>query len=211
LGSHRSIVPGAINWMTAGRGIVHSERTGAEQRTRGGRLHGIQLWVALPRAHEEVPPEFFHHPAESIPWLEVADVTLRVLAGTAYGVTSPVRTYSPLFYVDATLPAGSSLELPDEHAERAAYVVSGKVRAGAERAETPRLFVFSQGSKAELCADSDARVVLLGGAPLDGERHIFWNFVSSSSERIERAKQDWREGRFPKVPGDEDEFIPLPD
>ncbi len=211
LGSHLSILPGAINWMTAGRGIVHSERTGPEQRESGGRLHGIQLWVALPRAHEEVEPEFFHHPAETLPHIEDGGVTLRVLAGSAYGKTSPVRTYSPLFYVDAKLPAGGRLVLPDEYAERAVYVVSGKVRAGTEIADSPRLLVFSPGKKAVLCADTSSRVLLLGGAPLDGERHIFWNFVSSSEERIERAKQDWREGRFPKVPGDEEEFIPLPE
>ncbi len=211
LGSHISILPGAINWMTAGSGIVHSERTGPEQRSRGGRLHGIQLWVALPREHEEVPPEFFHHPAETIPRVELSGVVVRVLAGSAYGVTSPVRTYSPLFYVDAKLPKGSQLALPEEYDERAAYLVEGDVRAGSEHAQDPRLLVFAKGKKAVIVADSDSRVLLLGGASLDGERHIFWNFVSSSKERIERAKHDWREGLFPKVPGDEAEFIPLPD
>jgi redox-sensitive bicupin YhaK (pirin superfamily) len=212
LGSHRSILPGAINWMTAGRGIVHSERTGPEQRARGGRMHGIQLWVALPQAYEEVEPEFFHHPEDTLPERVLATgVSLKILAGSAYGATSPVKTYSPLFYVVAHMPVGSVLTLPEEHEERAAYIVNGTVCAGTERAETPRMFVFSPGGKADLRAETPALVLLLGGAPLDGVRHMFWNFVSSSQERIERAKADWRSGRFPRVPGDEEEFIPLPE
>ncbi len=211
LGSLRSILPGAINWMTAGKGITHSERSGDEQRSRGGRMHGIQLWVALPKAHEECEPEFFHHPESTLPKLELGGARVRVLAGSAYGVTSPVHTHSPLFYVDVRMPKGSTLPLPDGYEERGAYVVNGTVCAGSERADTPCLLVFSAEGKPELFAETDARVMLLGGAPLDGERFIFWNFVSSSKERIERAKADWREGRFPKVVGDESEFIPLPE
>ncbi len=211
LGSHRTILPGAINWMTAGHGIVHSERTGPERRASGGRLHGIQLWVALPKEHEEVAPAFHHHPADTLPRVSEDGVSLRVLAGSAYGVTSPVHTYSPLFYVDAELRAGKQLRLPDEYAERAVYLVSGRVRAGSELADSPRLLVFAAGQPAVVRAESDARMVLLGGASLEGERHIFWNFVSSSKERLERAKSDWKEGRFPVVPGDEEEFIPLPE
>lgn len=211
LGSHQPIRPGAINWMTAGRGIVHSERTSEERRKTGSSMHGIQLWVALPQAYEEVEPEFHHHPAEELPALEPEGMHLCVLAGTAYGAEAPVRTFSPLFYVDALLPAGSELPLPLEHEERAAYVVEGVVSCDDERAAAGRMLVFSRGGMPVLRAETAARVMLLGGAPLDGPRHIWWNFVSSSKERIEQAKRDWKEGRFPKVPGDEIEFIPLPD
>lgn len=211
LGSDQPIRPGDVNWMTAGRGIVHSERTGAEPRQAGSRLDGLQLWVALPLRHEETEPEFHHHPARDLPAVAVGDARIRVLAGSAYGVTSPVRTFSPLFYIDAAIAAGSELPLPDEHQERAAYVVSGTVECGGQRAERGRMLVFTPDAPATLRAVSDARVALIGGAPIDGERHIFWNFVSSSQARIEQAKRDWREGRFPKVPGDEREFIPLPE
>jgi len=210
LGSHQIIRPGEVNWMTAGRGIVHSERTGPDLRAAGSNLNGIQLWVALPKAFEEAEPEFHHHPISSIPELKMDGVTLRVLAGFAYGIHSPVRTYSPLFYVDATIPEGGELELPEEHEERAAYVAEGMVLSGAEAIAPPRMLVFTRGSQAILRAKTPARVLLLGGAPLDGVRHIWWNFVSSSLERMEQAKSDWKEGRFPKVPGDELEFIPLP-
>jgi hypothetical protein len=213
LGSHQAIRPGAINWMTAGRGIVHSERTGEEERARGPRVHGIQLWVALPVESEEVEPEFHHHPADTLPALERDGVCLRVLAGQAYGVTSPVRTFSPLFYVEAIMPAGSGLEVPSEHPERAVYVAEGSVQCGPEQAEEGRMLVLSSDVSVKLDARADARVMLIGGAPFDGERerHIWWNFVSSRKERIEQAKRDWKEGRFPKVPGDEEEFIALPD
>src|SRR5215469_7347798 len=210
LGSHQPIRPGDVNWMTAGRGITHSERTGAELRQTGSRLDGLQLWVALPRSHEETDPEFHHHPARTLPAFGVAGARVRLLAGSAYGRTSPVRTFSPLFYLDAALPADGELPLPEEHEERAAYVVSGTVSCGNERAERGRMLVFTPGAQATLRAVSDARIALIGGAPMDGDRHIFWNFVSSSQARIEQAKRDWREGRFAKVPGDEQEFIPLP-
>lgn len=210
LGSDQPIRPGDVNWMTAGRGITHSERTGAQPRQAGSRLNGLQLWVALPRSHEETDPDFHHHPARDLPSGDIGDAHIRVLAGNAFGRTSPVRTFSPLFYVDAAVPAGGELPLPDEHEERAAYVVSGTIECGQERAERGRMLVFTPGMPATLRAVSDARVALIGGAPIDGERHIFWNFVSSSQARIEQAKRDWREGRFSKVPGDEQEFIPLP-
>ena len=211
LGSHQPIRPGDVNWMTAGRGIAHSERTGPELRQSGSRLDGLQLWVALPLRHEETDPEFHHHPAQDLPAIDVAGSHIRLLAGSAFGETSPVRTFSPLFYVDAAMPAGSELPVPNEYEERAAYVVSGTIECGNERAERGRMLVFAPDYPATLRAVSDARVALVGGAPIDGERHIFWNFVSSSQARIERAKRDWREGRFPKVPGDEREFIPVPD
>ena len=211
LGSNEPIRPGDVNWMTAGRGITHSERTGTGPRQSGSRLDGLQLWVALPRSHEETEPEFHHHPAGSLPAVSIGGVRIRLLAGHAFGETSPVRTFSPLFYADAALPAGGELAVPAEHEERAAYVASGMVECGNERAERGRMLVFSPGTQSTLRAVSDARVALIGGAPLDGERYLFWNFVSSSQQRIERAKRDWREGRFAKVPGDEREFIPLPD
>lgn len=211
LGVTQPIRPGAVNWMTAGRGIVHSERSSNEERARGPRLHGIQLWVALPQQDEEVAPEFHHHPAETLPSIERDGVRLRVLAGSAYGVESPVRTFSALFYVDASLEPGFELELPTEHQERAVYVVDGAIRCGAERANRGRMLVFSPGVPVALEAETPARLMLLGGAPIDGERHIYWNFVSSKRERIEQAKRDWSEGRFPKVPGDELESVPLPE
>ena len=211
LGSLQVIRPGEINWMSAGRGIAHSERTPPELRRTGSRMNGLQLWVALPRAHEECEQEFQHHPQETLPAFEQQGTWLRVLAGSAFGRTSPVRTPSALFYVEAELLAGRELELPPEHEERAAYVVEGAIACGAERAEPGRMLVFTAGAQVRFRAESDARLVLLGGAPLDGPRHIWWNFVSSSKERIERAKADWRAGRFPKVAGDEQEFVPLPE
>jgi redox-sensitive bicupin YhaK (pirin superfamily) len=209
LGSQQPIRPGDINWMTAGRGIVHSERTPQEHRS-GSRLHGLQLWAALPLAHEETAPSFHHHPSTTLPERDHAGVRLRVLAGTAYEMTSPVEILSPLFYVDAQMSAGSELALPTGHEERALYVVEGAVRCGAEHAEVGRMLVFAKDAKVILRAEREARLVLLGGAPLGGERYINWNFVSSSRERIEQARRDWQQGRFPKVPGDELEFIPLP-
>lgn len=211
LGSLQTIRPGDINWMTAGRGIVHSERTPKEHRRKGVRLHGLQLWVALPRAHEETGPSFRHHPRSTLPELERHGVRLRVLAGTAFGLTSPVEALSPTFCVDATMPSGSDLPLPGEHEERAVYVVEGVLRCGAEQAAEGRMLVFARKASAVLEAEQPARVVLLGGAPLESRRYIDWNFVSSSKERLERAKSDWKEGRFPKVLGDEVEFIPLPE
>jgi redox-sensitive bicupin YhaK (pirin superfamily) len=210
LGSRQSIRPGDINWMTSGRGIVHSERSDAEGRSAASSLHGLQLWVALPRSQEECDPVFYHHPATTLPVLESTGARVRVLAGSAYGVTSPVETVSPLFYVDALLPPGAELELPRDHDQRAAYVIEGSIGCGNERAEAGRMLVFAPRQTGTLRSEAGARLVLLGGSPLDGPRHIFWNFVSSSPERIEKAKRDWAEGAFPKVPGDEAEFIPLP-
>jgi len=211
LGTVQAIQPGALNWMTAGRGIVHSERSPAAARKAGVKLHGLQLWVALPRAQEEAPPSFQHHAAGDLPALERDGARLRVIAGSAYGAASPVQVLSPLFYVEARLEADAALPLPDEHVERAAYVVEGSLSCDGEAQGPGRMLVFHEGAPAQIRAQEPARVMLLGGAPLDGERQVWWNFVSSSRERIERAKIDWREGRFPKVPGDEIEFIPLPD
>lgn len=210
LGYIQAIRPGAVNWMTAGRGIVHSERTGPDERKQPTRLHGIQSWVALPQAHEETEPAFHHHDADSLPVIEQGGARLRLIAGEALGARSPVETVSPLFYLDAELPKDAAVSLPDEHAERAAYVVEGAVSLGGESVEAGSMMVFAPSAQVTLRANQDSRVMLLGGAPIDGERHIWWNFVSSSQERIEKAKADWKEGRFPKVPGD-DESIPLPD
>lgn len=211
LGSHQPIRPGAINWMTAGRGIVHSERTGDDERARGPELHGIQLWIALPKQHEETEPAFHHHPADALPQLDVGGVPVKLLAGSAYGATAPVSTFSPMFYAEAKLRAGTQLPLPTEHAERAAYLVSGSIGCGDDRFEAPRMLVFHGGGAPVLRAETDAHLMLVGGAPLDGPRHLWWNFVSSRPERLEQAKADWKAQRFPKVPGDEDEFIPLPE
>ena len=211
LGSHQVIRPGDVNWMTAGSGIVHSERSTAPERTLGARGHGLQLWVALPRAHEEVAPSFAHHEGSSLPRLPAPGLERRLIAGTAWGVTSPVKTLSPLFYVDVTMEPGASVVLPEEHEERAAYVTQGRVRCEEQRFAAGQMAVFEPRTRVVLHADEPAQVMLLGGAPLDGERHVWWNFVSSSRERIEQAKRDWKEGRFAKVPGDENEFIPLPD
>jgi redox-sensitive bicupin YhaK (pirin superfamily) len=211
LGSEQLIRPADVNWMTAGRGIVHSERSDPLARATGGRMHGIQLWVALPTADEETEPSFHHHPAHTLPRQDGDGVALRVIAGTAFGLTSPVRTFSPLFYVDAALNDGATLALPDDHEERSFYVTTGRVRCGDQVFEPGRLVVFDRGARPSLHAEGPARVVLLGGAPLDGDRHIWWNFVSSRRERIDEAKRAWKEGRFPRVPGDEQDFIPLPD
>ncbi|MGE3636009.1 MAG: pirin family protein, partial [Sandaracinaceae bacterium] len=208
---NQRIQPGAINWMTAGRGIVHSERTPPERRAEGARLHGIQLWLALPKEHEETEPEFHHHPAATIPELTQGDVQIRVLAGSYAGATSPVRTFSPLFYVEARMPAGARLDVRPEHEERALYVGEGEVGCGDERARPGRIWILQPGRTVSVEASEPSRVMLLGGPPLDGERFMFWNFVSSRRERIEQAKRDWREDRFDEVPGDELERIPLPE
>ncbi len=210
LGSHQAIRPGDVNWMTAGRGIVHSERTAAERRRNGSRLNGLQLWVALPPAHEETDPQFHHHPADTLPIVEVAGARVRIIAGEVYGRQSPVATLSPLFYADVSLPPGCEFPLTDAYSQRAAYVIEGRLSCAREPAGPGRMLVFAEGASATLRTESGARVALLGGEPV-GERHIYWNFVSSSLERIEQAKRDWREGRFPRVPGDEHEFIALPD
>lgn len=211
LGFEQPIRPGAVNWMTAGRGITHSERTSSELRQSGSRLHVAQLWVALPTTHEEMTPEFHHYPASALPEVDVAGVKVRVLAGRAYGVTSPVRVFSPLFYAEAELSVGASLPLPEEHEQRGVYVLSGAVLHADQLVAERSLALFHAGGAPCVTATTPSRVLVLGGAPLDGARYIEWNFVSSSRERIERAKRDWQAGHFPKVPGDEVEFIPLPE
>lgn len=211
LGSAQVIRPGAVNWMTAGRGIVHSERSPAAARAAGARIHGIQLWVALPTAHEETEPTFIHHPDDTIPAVSLPGVRLRVVAGSAFGATSPVKLFSPMFYVDARFERDAALRVPGEYPERALYVVDGAVWCDGKVYREGAMLVFHEGAQAEVTAPEPARVMLLGGAPVDGPRHMWWNFVSSSEERLEQAKRDWKEGRFAAVPGDEQEFIPLPE
>jgi redox-sensitive bicupin YhaK (pirin superfamily) len=210
LGNCQEIVPGDVNWMTAGRGIAHSERTDPEVRARGHRMHGIQSWVGLPKANEEDPPSFQHVAKASLPSVERDGARLRVVTGKAYGLSSPVAVPMEIFYVDAQLLAGATLRLPDEYAERGAMVVGGTVVSGGATHGDGAMILFDAGETATLRATTGARVMLLGGAPLDGERHVWWNFVASSSERIERAKRDWQNGAFGVIPGDDKEFIPLP-
>jgi redox-sensitive bicupin YhaK (pirin superfamily) len=210
LGNIQPIQPGEVNWMTAGSGIVHSERTTPQLRATGSSLSGIQSWVALPKREEETAPGFAHHPRAELPLIEDGGVRLRLIAGAAYGARSPVKTFSPMFYADAALENGGAVPLPAEHEERAVYVFDGEVEVASERFAAGRLLVFRPGDAISLRAAPAARLLLLGGDTLDGPRHIWWNFVSSSQERIERAKADWKEGRFARVPGDA-EFIPLPE
>jgi len=210
LGSVQSIEPGAVNWMTAGRGIVHSERSDNELRKRGQKLYGIQIWVALPKHYEETDPDFTHYATESLPVIEGEDKTARIIAGSAFGKTSPVKTLSKLFYADAICRAGASLVLDNECEERALYLLEGTVEISGQDFAPGRLLVFSPGDWITVKALSVARILLFGGEALDGPRHLWWNLVSSSPERIERAKADWKAGRFPSVPGDP-EFIPLPE
>lgn len=212
LGSDQAIRPGDVNWMTAGRGIAHSERSGPEARRLGPALHGIQSWVALPAEHELTEPSFQHVDAAMLPAIDLAAARLRVIAGTAYGETSPVRVLSPLFYVEARLDAGAELVLPspEEHAERAAYVVEGAVDCAGERLEAGTMGVVHPTGEAAVRALAPSRVMLLGGAPV-GPRHIWWNFVSSSEARIDAAKRRWKERAFPRIPGDDFEDVPLPE
>ncbi|HEX7811470.1 MAG TPA: pirin family protein [Burkholderiales bacterium] len=209
LGVVQPIRPGEVNWMTAGSGIVHSERTAPELRNSGHRLWGLQSWVALPQGEEESAPSFRHFSKDRLPLIEKDGIEVRLIVGTLSGAVSPVPTLSKMFYADASMRIRSSLTLMPEHEERAAYIVQGALEVEDEVYNAGTLLVFAPGESAELTAFGNSRVALLGGAPV-GERHIWWNFVSSSLERIESAKRDWKEGRFAQVPG-ETEFIPLPE
>jgi len=209
LGCLQRIEPGDVNWMTAGRGIVHSERSSPEDRAAGGPLHGIQTWIALPLADERTEPAFVHHPRSTLPVVSRPGTQLRVIAGHAFGERSPVSTFSEVLYVAADMAAGGSFELAPEHEERGIYVVEGRLRVGGTALAPLHLAVIPEGETVALEADSAARVMLLGGAKADGDRHIWWNFVASSRDAIEEARTRWREQRFGSVPG-ETEFIPLP-
>jgi redox-sensitive bicupin YhaK (pirin superfamily) len=210
LGFVQTIKPGDVNWMTAGRGIAHSERTGPELRQQGSPIHGIQSWVALPTSAEESEPAFFHHPVATLPSIEREGVRMRVIAGTAFGERSPVVVFSDTLYVDVTLASGSQLEIPAEHRERAIYLTEGRIMFDGTEFDAGRMIVLNEDTVAPVRALAASRLMLVGGAPLDGPRFIWWNFVASSRERLDRARDDWAAQRFAKVPG-ETEFIPLPD
>ena len=211
LGSVQQIEPGAINWMTAGRGIVHSERRPESLANQPYVNHGIQLWAALPAAHEEADPSFVHTPAAAIPQVQVDGASVRVLIGEAFGQTSPVATYSRTLYLDVQLPAGATLEIPALVPELAVYTVDAPVSLNGGEVPTHILAVAEPGQPLRLTAgESAVRLMVIGGEPLDAPRHMWWNFVSSSKERIEQAKQDWLDGNFGQIPG-ETEFIPLPE
>lgn len=210
LGSNVVLQPGGLNWMTAGHGIVHSERTPAADRGAPSSLHGLQLWVALPLEDEDTEPSFAHYSGDDLPLVSRPGASIRLLAGSAYGSTSRVRTRSRLIYVDVSLEAGASLELLDGYEERAIYVLSGAVSASGLEASHGRMLVLADEARVTVTASANARFVIFGGDRLEGRRFIDWNFVASSTERIERAKQRWRDRAFPLVPGDELEFIPLP-
>ncbi len=210
LGSVQSITPGDVNWMTAGRGIVHSERTAPDVRRAAHSLFGLQLWVALPAAKEETDPGFDHYPAGTLPTIEGEGVTARIVAGAGFGARSPVATLSKLFFHDLKLAAGATASISAEHEERALYLIKGRVEVDGTAYEAGQLLALAPGRAVDVRAAAPARLAALGGEPLDGPRHIWWNFVSSRPERIEQAKEDWRRDRFNlPVPGDT-EFIPLP-
>ncbi|MBN9599255.1 MAG: pirin family protein [Afipia sp.] len=209
-GHIQEIRPGAMNLMTAGRGIAHSERTPDVERASGQKMLGLQSWVALPAGHEEIAPSFQHYDATRLPTVQDNGIRARVIAGSAFGASSPVETVSDWFYVEVNLDAGMSAPLDADHEERAIYVVDGEVEIAGERYEGPRLLIFRPGDRITVKAARPTRMMFLGGTALEGPRYIWWNFVSSSRERIEQAKQDWKTGRFAHVP-EETEFIPLPE
>ncbi|WP_404790426.1 pirin family protein [Altericista sp. CCNU0014] len=208
LGTVQEIRPGAVNWMTAGRGIVHSERSPQPERETASTLHAIQTWVALPDDREETEPAFHHHPADSLPRWQDNGATLTLIAGVAYGRTSPVQTFSPMLYLDLVLPVGTCIDLPAEYSERAVYSVTSGLQLDDLSLEQHHLAILPAGAPIHISADRDARCVVVGGESV-GQRHKWWNFISSRPERIEQAKRDWQAGRFDPVPG-ETERIPLP-
>jgi len=211
LGNVQPIRAGEVNWMVAGSGIAHSERTDAALRQKESRLFGIQSWVALPREHEETAPLFSHHGSVVLPLIEGRGKRIRLIVGALFGKKAPVETFSPMFYAEVTLEQGERVAVPADYEERAAFLVSGAIGLGSETHAPGQLLVFRPGVEIVLTASgSAARFMLLGGDPLDGPRHIWWNFVSSRQERIEAAKSDWKNGRFPRVAGDGD-LIPLPE
>jgi redox-sensitive bicupin YhaK (pirin superfamily) len=210
LGSAQDIVPGDVNWMTAGRGIAHSERSSPESRRRARQMTGVQSWIALPQAHEETAPAFFHHDGASLPVLTDKGLQIRVIAGSAYGENSPVQVFSDTLYVDASIEPGTALALPMDAIERCIYILSGRIEIAGEIFEAHRLLIFRPHDAIAIRAITPARIIIAGGEPVDGDRHLWWNFVSSSKARIEQAKLDWQSGKFDPIPGDADEFIPLP-
>jgi redox-sensitive bicupin YhaK (pirin superfamily) len=210
LGTVQQITAGDVNWMTAGRGIVHSERSPADLRRSGYRMQGLQTWVALPRELERCEPAFVHYPAASLPVIDMPGVSMRLIAGSAFNRTSPVAVASSMFYIAVEMEAGASFVLPDEYEERAVYVLSGDISINNGQLGAASMAVLDPSAPVTLYAQSPARLMLLGGAPLDGERFLWWNFVASDRAAIEEASERWRQGGFDPVPG-ETEFIPLPD
>jgi redox-sensitive bicupin YhaK (pirin superfamily) len=210
IGSVQAIEPGEVNWMTAGSGIVHSERVSDLPAVAGENLLGVQTWVALPEKHEETAPSFAHHAAEELPVIEAEGVRAKIILGEIFGAKSPVETFSNPVYAECFLRHKASLAIPPEIEEGSVYLLSGALFIDNQRFETGTMIVFEAGKEALIKADGDSRLMLIGGARLEKPRHMWWNFVSSSPERIEAAKEDWREGRFAMIPG-ETEFIPLPE
>lgn len=211
IGSVQNIRPGEVNWMTAGRGIVHSERSPDGQRKADSPLLGLQTWLALPQRHEEIGPDFQHVAAEALSVISADGVTATLVAGTGWGETSPVGVYSETIYADVRLEAGAILPVPDEHEERAVYILSGDVEIAGDRFDPGTMLVLRPGDGIAVKALSPSHAMVIGGAAADGPRHVWWNFVSSSKERIEQAKADWKAQRFGAVVGDTEEFIPLPE
>ena len=211
LGSAQDIAPGDVNWMTAGRGIAHSERTPQRLRGETQPMHGMQTWVALPKAHEEAAPAFHHHPAATLPLREAGDVSLRVIAGRGFGLESPVRVFADTFNVALDLAPDAELAIDPAAPERALYVLDGQAQLDGADIPDKHLVLLDRGTSPVLRAKTPLKAMLLGGEPLDAPRHVWWNFVSSSRERIEQAKRDWVEGRFGTIPGDAKEYIPLPE
>ena len=213
LGTELAIEPGAVNWMKAGRGIVHSERTAADRLRTGQRLFGIQTWMALPEREEESDPAFRHHGADDLPVVEAEGISARLIAGSAFGATSPLSTDSDTLYADVTLSPGARAPIDPQAEERALYTIEGTIEIAGDTFEPGRLLVLRPGDAITVwnTEGAPARLMLFGGAPMEGPRYIWWNFVSSRLERIEQAKEEWRRGLFETVPGDEQDFIPLPE
>jgi redox-sensitive bicupin YhaK (pirin superfamily) len=211
LGTDKTITPGAVNWMSAGRGIVHSERTSTERRQQGQRLSGLQTWVALPQALEESDPAFIHHAADELPELAADGVQARIIAGSAFGERSPLKTASETLYAELIMDNGSRVQLDADVDERAIYVLSGGIRIGRDEFEAHQLVVLKRGIPLVIEARQSTRLMVFGGEPMSEPRYIWWNFVSSRLDRIEAAKDEWRQGQFDTVPGDVEEFIPLPE
>lgn len=217
LGYDQVIRPGDVNWMTAGKGIVHSERTDDDTRAAGQKMHGIQSWVALPDDAVETSPSFHHHPKASLPFIEKDGLSMRLIAGSAFGETSPVKTFSPIFYLGVDAAAGSSVPLPQEYSERAIYVVGGALKVDGEIYGPGKMLVFTEGTAPSIVAEEQSRFMMLGGEPV-GERLIWWNLVAVTQDRMEQAKADWlsssekefKNSVFSLPPG-ESEFIPLPE
>ncbi|MEM6307263.1 MAG: pirin family protein [Pseudomonadota bacterium] len=211
LGTDMAIEPGAVNWMKAGRGIVHSERTAPERKQTGQKLFGLQTWMALPEHDEESNPAFMHHGAGALPTMTADGITARMIAGTGFGETSPLATSSETLYGDITLAAGASAPIDPTYEERALYTIRGEITVTGHSYGPGQLLILRPGDTITVTATSHARFMLFGGAPMDGPRYIWWNFVASRKDRIEQAREDWAQGRFDTVPGDEKDFIPAPE